>query len=410
MNLARPLALLAASCAAALAQDASRVDFLLDRLQKADDFKVRVAAAQELGKVADGSVVPWITQAFQKERNAAVRLATLEAVGKIPDAAALSPILDLSTRAPMSAQELLAVERIFWTSRAAIAVPAWEKHYASARTPFEKGVAVWVLGLCGDAKPARTLVDASKSADANVRRQAFRALGLVGGVEQKAYCESAAGPGSPAADHARDCARWIDARARGAVPPAQSPFVATHGESGNLARGAFTPDAFRAYQAARNAPAAPRKPEAWIAAADNLRENVPQERAARSVPIMESQEVLPTLRMSADAMGDFEYYAQDLAVLQAALKDRASDIDRCYLSRLEAKAKLKGDLLIQTRVDGAGKVVGLSYLPGSLTDAALRDCVSGIVRGTRFPKTRFKSVDVKYQFSFLPPKDLRLEF
>ena len=402
----RSIVLFVSAVACAMAQDSGRIDFLLDRLEKGSDFKVRIAAATQLGKVADGSVVHWMLQSFRREKNAAVRLATLEAVEKIPDAVGLPAVVDLYTTHPLSSAEIVHVERILWTSRRAISPSSWVSMLDSAKDPFQRGLSAWILGLSGDPSGLKAVMRASDSDDAGVRRQAYRALGLTGGAAERAFCEQRRSGRDQVL--AQDCVRWIDARAKKSVPPQQNPFVETH--AGALPKGIFTPQAFSRYQALVRAPAQTPKPEAWIAAADNLRESAPQERSAGTVPLMESQEVLPTLRMSADVMGDYEFYAQDLAVLQSALKDRAAAIDACYMRRLEQKAKIRGDLVIQTRIDGAGKVLGVDFLKGSLSDAELRTCVSQIVRTTKFPKTRFKSVDVKYSFSFFPPKDMRFQF
>jgi len=397
---------------AAFAQDpGKRIDFLLDKLTSAGDFKVRIAAAQELGKIGDGTVADWMLSSFRKEKNGAVRLAILSSIGKIPDERILPPLVYLTTQTPLQESELLVVEQTLWTFRGAIDAPSWEKTLTKGNSAHERGLAAWILGLSQNSGSIKSLYQGCKDNDASVRAQSYRALGLLGSSAEKDFCSKGAlQEQNPSVKQAAtNCNALIDAIKSKRLPANRNPLVQVNQEVKDIPAGSFGTSAYRQHLAAKQ-PRPVKKTDELLAAVENLRENGPEIREERSVPIMESQEIHPTMRMKADASGDFDFYAQDIAVLRATMKSRAKNIDDCYLDLLRRKIKIEGDLKIAVTVAGSGQVNQVDYLKNSLDHRELRACVSDVIKKTSFPNTGFKQVTVNYQFTFIAPKNTQLNF
>ena len=188
------------------------------------------------------------------------------------------------------------------------------------------------------------------------------------------------------------------------LPPEKNPFHSLNDDLRELMPKSFTPQTYTVHASNHSGNTK------LVDALNQMDSQHTSERQDRRIPLMEPQDVFPTMRMSASVMADMEYYAQDVAVLRSTLKLRAKDVDDCYHQRLEDKAKIEGDLLLAVTILGSGKVDSVKYLENSLTDKTLRSCVQSVVKSTAFPNTGFKSVTINYQFSFFPPKDQRFDF
>src|ERR1051326_1838315 len=155
--------------AGSLTPGEKRVDYLLETLKNHSDYKVRMAAASELGKVADGTVADWMIQSFRKEENPAVRLSILYSIGHIPDERILPPMLELATQEFLAGDEQLAIERVVWNFRRAVVSNAWGQSLLQSKEREVRALSAYLLGLVSDTTAVPVLVVGLHDPIANVR-------------------------------------------------------------------------------------------------------------------------------------------------------------------------------------------------------------------------------------------------
>lgn len=89
----------------------------------------------------------------------------------------------------------------------------------------------------------------------------------------------------------------------------------------------------------------------------------------------------------------------DKSSIRAGVKTRLMEIQICYEKALLEKPELAGTTLVEFTIVADGKV-GAATATGF--DAAVDNCVAGVIKGITFPKPATKQLVVKYPFSFKP--------
>ncbi len=86
--------------------------------------------------------------------------------------------------------------------------------------------------------------------------------------------------------------------------------------------------------------------------------------------------------------------------VSAAINKKIGRIQRCYERGLTQTPNLAGRLTYSWTIRPNGRVSGVRQSSGSLGNAKVASCISGIIRGIRFPKPRGGPVSVTYPFVF----------
>lgn len=90
----------------------------------------------------------------------------------------------------------------------------------------------------------------------------------------------------------------------------------------------------------------------------------------------------------------------DRAEVLRVINGRMGAITRCYESRLMSNPTLSGRLVFGWTITTSGGVSGVAVRSSTLPDPAVASCISGIIRGMRFPRPDGGSVQISFPFLF----------
>jgi HEAT repeat protein len=387
-------------------EGAAKVEFLLKTLENADDFKVRIAAADGLGKIADGTVADWMARAFRQETNPAVRLAILYAIGQIPDHRILPPVLEVANEEVLSEKEFLAVERILWNFRNAFAVDQWEKAVTLSTDRAERATAAWLLGIAGKPSSLHALLSALSDRAAYVRLRAVQGIARLGMRDGQPACARLArrDPDIAVRRAAANCVGVIQLTLSGSLPEERNHRVSLKSDLSGLETAAVTPETFRDYLK-KNV-----NPRVVDLAAATLRSNEAEERKDRTIRLIESERIRKTFKLDATLVTAYLFRTSELNRLRETVRDEAGNVNQCYLDGLKKNRKLGGSVTLRFRILETGMVSTVEIPSATLPDEEVKSCIARKVKAIRFPPVPLAFVTMNYTFTFAPPKDEKIEF
>ncbi|MFH1262234.1 MAG: AgmX/PglI C-terminal domain-containing protein [Pseudomonadota bacterium] len=387
-------------------EGAAKVEYLLRALETGGDFKVRIAAADGLGKIADGTVADWMVRAFRQETNPAVRLAILYAVGAIPDHRILPPVLEVANEEVLSDVEFLAIERILWNFRAAFAVNEWERTAIYSTDRSERATAAWLLGIAGRPSSLHTLLLALTDREAYVRLRAVQGITRLGMKEGQPACARAAraDPDIVVRREAANCITMIGLMNTGRLPDDRNHRVNLKSDLSGLETAAVTPETFRSYLK-KNV-----NPRAVDVAAAALRPNQVEERKDRTIPLVTDERIRDTFKLDASVITAYLFRTSELNRLRETVREQAGSVNQCYLRGLAKHPHLGGSVTLRFRVLATGVVSEVEVPASTLPDEEVTACIAGKVKEIRFPSIPLAFVTMNYTYTFAPPKDEKIEF
>ncbi|HLG20087.1 MAG TPA: HEAT repeat domain-containing protein [Bdellovibrionota bacterium] len=387
-------------------EGSAKIEYLMRELEHGSDYKVRMAAANALGKVADGTVADWMIRALRREDHPAVRLATIYAVGQIPDHRVIAPVLELAHEELLSQGEMLAVERVLWNLRPAIHLSSWIDYMLSAPERGDRAMAAWLVGVTGDASALPALRQVLKDGSAHVRSRAAQAIGRIGSVQGKIDCQRAAtkDPDASVLQAGRQCLTLIGLQQSGRIPQGNWHRVNLKVDLYGMQTGVVTPETYKNYLR-KNV-----NPRAVDVAVATLRASQAEIREDRSVHLIEHEQLLRTFRLDATMLTSYIFEPADLGRLRQAVREETPRINRCYIDAVRKNRKLRGNVTVEFRVLNSGRVSNASVKNATLQDIAIQNCIVDEVQKIPFPQIPVRYVKMQYTFSFTPPKDEKFEF
>jgi hypothetical protein len=388
-------------------EGASKVDYFYKTMEGASDYKVRIAAAGELGKYADGSVADWMARAFRREENPAVRLAILYAIGQIPDHRILPPLLELAQQELLKEGELLAIERILWNFRAAVAAESWERAVVESSDRSERAMAAWLTGVIGRPSGLHVLLAASRDRDPYVRLRALLGITLLGMKEAIPFCDEIGRTDTDplVARTATNGSSILQQIERGDLPMEKNHKVDLKIDLYGLIPQSVTPELFRDYLGKN---VNPRPIE--IAASSLHQPSLVEERGDRTVPLVNDERFRRTLRLDASLRMNRPVGSVDADRLREVIRNRAPEVNRCYVEGLKRNRHLGGTVSLRLRIGADGNVPSVESIGATLPDAEVRACIESKVREIRFPPIPIDLLWMNTTFSFEPPKDQKFDF
>jgi hypothetical protein len=386
---------------------AQKVEFLLQTLETSKDYKVRLAAAEELGKIADGTLADWMVRQFRKEDNGAVRLRILYSIAQIPDHRIIPPLIELLRQEFLSDKEFLAIQRILWNFREAIQITAWENALSTAKDSFEKATAAWILGVVAANSSFPLLVAATKTAVGYVRLRAVQGLALYRSSRAIPVCQRLAESDldPKVRSSASNCVGVLHMASRGSVPPERDHRTNLKLDLYGLEVQSVTPQMFAKYLR-RNVN--PRELDAVASALSRPTEA--EERLDRTIEIVRDEQLMQTLRLDAQMVTQHSVFLVDLEEMRRIVRSEANQIQGCYRELLKREPKARGDISAHFKVMQNGRVADVQTTSQHFGDKTMAACVAKQIQGLQFPRLPINFVSMNYRFSFSLPKDERYEF
>lgn len=388
-------------------EGAARVKYLLTRLEKADSYKVRVAAATELGKIADGTLADWMLRAFRQESNSAVRLAILYAIGQIPDHRIVSPLLELANQEVLAEQEFLAIERVLWNVRTAIHTQSWETAATKSRNRSERATAAWLLGVAGGPSSLHALLIALKDNSAYVRMRAAQGIARLGVYSGRSACAQLArkDPDVAVRKVAKNCSAILALTKKGKLPRNRSHRVSLKADLYGLRTAAVTPRTYRDY-VRKNV-----NPRMVDRAVSTLtQKSQAEERKDRTVELVHGERLRETFKLDASVISKYHFQTVELNRLRRVVRREAPAANQCYIQALKKKRQLRGKVVVQFRILKSGAVSSVRVVRATLPDKNVQACIAKKIQLIRFPKIPLAYVQMNYTFTFVPPKDQKFSF
>ncbi len=388
-------------------EGSKKVEFLMQRLEGASDYKVRLAAASALGKIADGTVADWMLRAFRKEDNAAVRLAILYAVAEIPDHRMISPLIELAQQELLSESELRLTEQILWNYRTAFDLDQWKETLLHSPDRSEKALSAWILGVTAGPPYLPALQSVLQDASPIVRVRAVQAIGKMGNDGGKSFCRRAERDEDASVQKAAaNCIAVIDLTRRGDLPRNQQHRIPMKLDLYGLQTASVTPQLYRAYTQ-KNV-----NPRAVDVAVATLRTKTTaeQRRQERVIHLINREQLYQFFKINVVLITAIPFQARDLERLREAARDQAGYVNHCYVEGLKSNRNLGGTVTVQFKVLRNGSIESASIENATMTDASVQSCILARVKGIHFPTVPINYVTMKYTYSFTPPKDEKFEF
>ena len=386
-----------------IATGPERVRMLFNTLEKDPDFKVRIAAAQALAKIADGSVADWMLRAFRGEKNSAVRLTILYAIAEIPDERVLSPLIELAHQEILSSRERVLVEKILWNFRAAFHKTTW---IAQAMNPVDREVqlvAIWLLGIIGDKQLVPVYEKLLDDLSEDVQIKSLESLSKVGDPSALKICKQKTTELElPRLQRtARYCAQLNEVMVKNKMPPSFQKKM-------DMIQHSFREKSIR--------------PAQYLAYLDK---NVNQRSLDIALPFLQplkkgsrnentmkliEQEKMATFELEVNLVSKYEFDTRDLEILKTIVRENSSSLDICYTKELRQYPKLQGEVKTYFKILRSGRLSDVAITNSTLKNQNAETCILKELQRFQFPSLPVDSVTLIYTFSFFPPKETKVIF
>jgi hypothetical protein len=372
--------------------DGQRLSYLYNQLIHATGYKVRLAAALEIGKIADGSVANHLLQAFEDEPNQAVRLAILEAMANIPSVAIFPPLLYLQSDAILTQEERRFIGEILLTHRDHLPVDMWESWALVSNQPRKRSLAAFGIAI-GSTNPTHPwLLHLMQDPDPMVRKQAFLAALSVSKSNDATVCAHAKNHNDPwIANKAKQCLQG-NPSSQPLQTIARIPLFET-----NPRVALEDIEQFFETQAIM-----------WRQSAPKPYTPQPQKQH-RDIDVV-YYDAKPTTTMEALPQKQKAYPEKDQAMVTAKMNAVFSQMNHCYAKALSQKPTLKGELHFFIGLQASGHVARMEIQKNTLADPTCMTCMKEALKNVQFEKLTSDAFEATYRFTFTPPKKKKIEF
>ena len=373
-----------------------RVRMLVNTLENDSDFKVRMAAAQALGKMADGTVADWMIRAFRHDDNDAVRLAILYSVSDIPDEKVVPPLMELANQEILSAKELLVIEQILWNYRKIFNVSAWITEAINSNDMATKKTSIWILGIIGDPDLAPVFQKLSKHPSEDIQVAAFESLAKVGDTKALEVCQSELNISTvPQVQRAaQHCVQSNQIYI-------QNPNAPSFRKKMNMMLGDVKQNSIKPIQYLTYLNKNLNQREVDVALQFLQPQSAPSS-SEKSTKLIE-RETMKTFQLVVDMQSKYEFDSKDLEVLKTIVRENSNGIEGCYLHELSHSPTLRGDIQTFFRIMGSGQVAETKITSSTMKNLSVENCILEQMRLFDFPSLPLDHVNLVYTFSFAPP-------
>ncbi len=384
---------------------AERVRSLVDTLEHDPDFKVRIAAAQALSKLADGTVADWMIRAFRKDNNDAVRLTILDSISRIPDVRILSPLIEVANQEILSSKERMLIEQIVWNYREIIHAPSWIAMAMQNGDNDMKKIAVWVLGNICDQNMIPIFEKVLENAPEDVQIQIYQALSKTGSPRALEICKEAEQnePARSVLPAIRFCQSMTSLIIQKKIKLETTTHKKLNVDLQEIAKRSYKPNNFLTYlQKNLN------KRQIEVAMTF-LQPLSGKSSTDKSVKLIERETML-TFQLVVDMNSKYEFDTKDLEVLKSIIRENSNSIDQCYMKEFAKDNKLKGDVKTQFKIKKTGEIQNTEIVLSTLKNELVENCVLAELKNFEFPALPIDHVNMIYTFTFTPPRQAQIQY
>lgn len=382
---------------------ADRVRMLVNSLENDSDFKVRVAAAQALGEIADGTVADWMVRAFRHDQNDAVRLTILYAISNIPDERIVPPLIELANQEVLSPKEKILIEQILWNFRSIFNTSAWIADALNSRDMATKKAAIWVLGIIGDNNLVPIFQKLSSYPMEDIQAESFSSLAKSGDQNALDFCnEQLSLQSVPMVQRAaRFCVQSNQLLIKN--PSASSFRKKMKVSIDGLKQKSIKPSHYLAYL---NKNLNQREVDIAVSF---LQPQPNANKAETTVKLFEIEKS-KTFQLVVDMKSKYQFSPRDMEVLRSIIAENSNGIDVCYNQELKNSPTMRGDVVTYFKILGNGRIDQAKITGSSLKNKSVENCILGEMKLFEFPKLPIDFVDLVYTFTFVPPAKTTVTF
>lgn len=369
-----------------------RLRFLLDQLISEDSsYKVKIAAASELGQISNGSLILPLTDAFTDESHDAVRLSILDAIANIPDQETLPALLYLNFHELLSSKEQLLIQKLVWNHRDHFTTSQWAYHALSSPFDKQRALAYWVLGTVGTQDILPILIKGLEDESSLVQKRILSLLPHFPTITSKKGCEKfLKNHAGSTKSMASLCLSLIKSRQK----KSYKPVFRTPSTKEPIINIAISPDVIGDYF---------KKNQSNMVADRAFPTFNFNTKTTKRVSHSHKKQIANTIIQSnLNAPKDFRN--EDIKVIQAFIYTKLPLIQHCYKRELKTAPTLKGSITISFEIQSDGTLRNTKTSAQTLESPNVENCVVKRFKELHFPKVNQASVEGTYQFHFAPPE------
>lgn len=382
-----------------------KVRMLVNTLEHDSDYKVRIAAAQALGQIADGTVADWMVRAFRHENNDAVRLSILYSISEISDHRILSPLIELANQEDLSTKERMLIEQIIWNYREVFNTSAWIAEALNSNDTAMKRISIWVLGLVGETNMIPIFQKLLASQNEDIQSQTLESLSKMGDAKALEYCKNKETESSVSQVQraAKLCEQMNSLLIQNKIPREKTFRRKLKLLLDNVAKNTFRPANYFAYL---NKNLNRRQVDEALAFL------VPQAKTSnteKSVKLIEKEKIR-TFQLVVDLVSKYEFDSRDLEILKSIIREGSDNLDHCYTSQLKNNPELKGDIKTYFKILKSGTVAQVKITESTMKNKTVESCMLSELQQFEFPSIPIDYVNLIYTFTFNPPPPPQIIF
>ncbi len=367
---------------------ANQVDLLLDQLEQAKDYKIKMASALKLGKVADGSVAHFMLESFRNQSNELVRLSILQGVSQIPDHRILAPLLHLKNSYFLKAKEQNKVNQTFWSFKNAVNSYAWNQVFHLSHDDQLKSTSLWLLSVI-QFLPIKDLIHSYlDSSNENIKYHGIIALGLIGERKDLHLIDSMLGDkNSPKIQSAL-------LFAKGRLESNSTHMVQLNKQIHLIEPQSFTPFQYDEYLKLIRVPSQIEQSILKLYPSSVTQGN-------QKLISFENPIDLPYFKVNAAYLDSIANYGKDLSVYRQKIQSNSPLFLNCHREALNDQKDIYGHIIVNISVKQSGLIDKVDFVEDTIKSKAIERCFKKIIESTKFESTVLQSIEFQYSFYFL---------
>ncbi|MCB0271544.1 MAG: HEAT repeat domain-containing protein [Bdellovibrionales bacterium] len=368
-----------------------RVRFLVDELVSSSNFKVRIAAAQELGKIGNGTIATYLEKAFEDENNEAVRLSILDALAQIPDIRSIKSVLYLTFQHLMTTTETSEIKKIVWNHRNIFDKDLWSIEALSSPYEEQRALSFWILSLLDDQTLEPIIIKGIVDPSTIVQKRVLMSLiEFPSQQSQEACAVLLQSTLKSIQSMAQLCVQTITYKKSNLYKPSYKQPIPSITKIDQL----LLPSNLQTYLQNKKVDLK----------YDGQKTVLLPTRTKNTDVRFQSKEIIASTVVQSDLATNQNFSKLDIEIVKSFIKRKFPLIQGCYENMLSAHPDLKGQVGVSIQITSEQKPSGIKIITDTIKKKDLTSCILERLKKLVFPAIAQAHITADYTFYFAPPE------